>query len=104
MASFYARFLKRGCDLVAAVVLTVVLLPAMAVVAVAVWLALGLPILHRDERAGLAGRTIRIAKFRSMTNATGPDGRLLPDSARLGSCGGRASMNCRSFSVCSAAT
>ena len=84
MSSFYARFLKRGCDLVAAAVLTVVLLPVMAIVAVAVWLALGLPILHRDERAGLAGRTIRIAKFRSMTNATGPDGRLLPDSARLG--------------------
>lgn len=84
MSSFYARFLKRGCDLVAAAVLTVVLLPLMALVAIAVWLALGLPILHRDERAGLAGRTIRIAKFRSMTNATGPDGRLLPDSARLG--------------------
>ena len=84
MSSFYARFLKRSCDLVAAAVLFVVLLPVMALVALAVWLALGRPILHRDERAGIGGRTIRIAKFRSMTSATGPDGRLLPDADRLG--------------------
>ncbi len=84
MASLYARVLKRACDLAAAAVLVVVLLPLMAVVALAVWLVLGRPILHRDDRAGIAGRTIRIAKFRSMTNATGPDGRLLPDSDRLG--------------------
>ena len=84
MSSFYARFLKRGCDLVAAAVLFVVLLPVITLVALVVWLALGRPILHRDERAGLGGRTIRIAKFRSMTSATGPDGRLLPDADRLG--------------------
>lgn len=84
MSSFYARFLKRGCDLVASAVLVIVLLPVMALVALAVCLALGLPILHRDERAGLGGRAIRIAKFRSMTSATGPDGRQLPDANRLG--------------------
>ena len=87
MASFYSRFLKRGCDLAAAAALLVVLLPVMALVAVAVWLALGRPILHRDERAGRGGVPIRIVKFRSMTGATGPDGHLLPDAERLGTFG-----------------
>jgi lipopolysaccharide/colanic/teichoic acid biosynthesis glycosyltransferase len=87
MASFYSRFLKRGCDLAAAAALLVVLLPVMALVAVAVWLALGRPILHRDERAGRGGVPIRIVKFRSMTRGTGPDGHLLPDAERLGAFG-----------------
>jgi sugar transferase EpsL len=84
MPAFYVHFLKRGCDFLAAAILLVILLPLMAVVATAVWIVMGAPILHRDERAGLHGRPIRVAKFRSMTRATGPDGTLLPDDARLG--------------------
>ena len=56
----------------------------MALVAIAVRLLLGPPILFLDERAGLAGRPIRIAKFRSMSQATDAAGDLLPDAARLG--------------------
>ena len=84
MATLYARFLKRGCDAVASAALLVVLLPVMAAMSLAVLLVLVLPILHRDERAGRGGRPIRVMKFRSMTSATGPDGRLLPDADRLG--------------------
>ena len=84
MATLYARFLKRGCDAVVSAALLVVLLPVMAAMSLAVLLVLGLPILHRDERAGRGGRPIRVMKFRSMTSATGPDGRLLPDADRLG--------------------
>jgi sugar transferase EpsL len=75
---------KRLIDLVASGLLIVCLAPVMAVVAALVWLILGRPILHRDERAGLHGRPIRVTKFRSMTEARGPDGRLLPDADRLG--------------------
>ena len=78
---FYTRVLKRLCDAVTAAVLLVVLLPLMAAVALAVWLALGRPIFHRDERAGLHGRPIRIAKFRSMRLGSEPD------AVRLGSFG-----------------
>jgi lipopolysaccharide/colanic/teichoic acid biosynthesis glycosyltransferase len=78
MATFYARVLKRGCDLTAAAVLLVVLLPVMATVALAVWLVLGRPIFYRDERAGIHGRPIRLTKFRSMR--LGPE----PDAVRLG--------------------
>ena len=70
---FYNRVVKRLCDAVAAAMLLVVLLPLMAAVALAVWLVLGRPIFHRDERAGLHGRPIRIAKFRSMRPGHEPD-------------------------------
>ena len=73
MSTLYARFLKRGCDVVAAAVLLVVLLPMMATVAVAVWVALGRPIFHCEERAGRGARPIRIAKFRSMKLGHEPD-------------------------------
>ena len=80
----YVSFAKRLIDIAASGVLIVCLAPLMAAVAALVWLILGRPILHRDERAGLHGRPIRVTKFRSMTEARGPDGRLLPDAARLG--------------------
>jgi sugar transferase EpsL len=80
----YAQYLKRLADMVTSGLLIAVLLPLMAIVALGVRLMLGRPILHRDERAGIGGRTIRIAKFRSMTSDTGADGHLLPDAYRLG--------------------
>jgi len=83
----YATVVKRGLDVAIALALIVVLLPVMAVVWAAVRLTLGSPALHRDVRAGLGGRPIRIAKFRSMQEAHGPDGRPLPDAERLGAFG-----------------
>lgn len=84
MPALYDRFLKRGCDVLAAATLLVVLMPVLALVAIAVRVVLGSPILFRDDRAGRHGRPISIVKFRSMSAATGPDGRLLPDAVRLG--------------------
>ena len=86
-ATLYARVVKRVADLVASIVLLVLLAPVVAIVAAAVRLALGPPVLYRDERAGLGGRPIRIAKFRSMSDATDTSGLPLPDSARLGAFG-----------------
>jgi sugar transferase EpsL len=80
----YARVLKRACDLLASALLLVLLLPLMALVALAVRLVLGPPVLYRDDRAGLNGRAIRVAKFRSMSQATNASGSLLPDAERLG--------------------
>jgi lipopolysaccharide/colanic/teichoic acid biosynthesis glycosyltransferase len=85
--TLYARVFKRLADFLASVILLVILLPIMAIVAAAVRLALGPPVLYRDERAGLGGRPIRIAKFRSMSDATDTSGLPLPDSARLGAFG-----------------
>jgi len=79
----YARFIKRLCDILAAGVLIALLLPVFVIVWIAVRLSLGPPVLHISERAGKGGRPILVAKFRSMTDATAPDGSLLPDAQRL---------------------
>ncbi|MFM8494667.1 MAG: sugar transferase [Planctomycetia bacterium] len=79
----YARFIKRGLDLLAAGALIILLLPVFAVVWIAVRVCLGSPVFYFSERAGQGGQPFLLAKFRSMTNATGPDGSLLPDDERL---------------------
>jgi sugar transferase EpsL len=83
----YASVLKRAIDTLLSMVLFAALFPLMTLIWLAVRLVLGAPALHRDVRAGLHGRPIRIAKFRSMRDARGPDGRLLPDGERLGGFG-----------------
>ncbi len=85
--SLYARFVKRLLDILFSASLIILLAPLLLVVWLAVRLVLGKPALFRDERAGLGGRPFRLVKFRSMTQAKGPDGNLLPDAERLGAFG-----------------
>ena len=82
--SWYARWGKRLADVVLAALLLVVLAPVMTVVAAAVWIVLGWPVLFIDRRAGHHGRPIAIPKFRSMTTGVDAAGRPLPDAERLG--------------------
>ena len=44
---------------------------------------LGSPVFFKQVRPGLHGRPFEMVKFRSMTDARGPDGQLLPDADRL---------------------
>ena len=44
---------------------------------------LGSPVLFTQVRPGLHGKPFRMVKFRTMTDARGPDGQLLPDAERL---------------------
>jgi lipopolysaccharide/colanic/teichoic acid biosynthesis glycosyltransferase len=83
-ATLYSRFVKRFLDVVLCSLLFLVTLPLMALTGLAVLFVLGPPILFRDERAGLHGSPIRVAKFRSMSQAADSSGNLLPDAARLG--------------------
>lgn len=57
--------------------------PVGLLVALAVRLDLGSPVLFRQERAGRGGLPFTIWKFRTMRSATGPDGRPLPDAQRV---------------------
>lgn len=43
--------------------------------------------MFRQERPGLKGRIFTVLKFRTMREATGPDGKPLPDAERLTSLG-----------------
>jgi len=44
---------------------------------------LGSPVFFTQVRPGLHGKPFKMVKFRSMTDARGPDGALLPDAERL---------------------
>ena len=44
---------------------------------------LGRPVFFRQTRPGLHGRLFNMVKFRTMTDARGPDDQLLPDADRL---------------------
>ena len=79
----YAARLKRCADILGASVLLIALTPLMLATWVVVRMVLGKPVLYFDERAGQNGRPILIAKFRSMSTATGLDGEPLPDAQRL---------------------
>lgn len=69
----YARGGKRALDLLAAALLLAALLPLMALVALAVRLALGRPVLFRQLRAGRDGAPFILLKFRTLRPGPGED-------------------------------
>lgn len=75
--------LKRMMDIVVSASALIILFPVLAVAAVMVRLRMGAPVLFRQVRPGLDGHPFEMIKFRTMRDATGPDGRLLPDAERL---------------------
>lgn len=68
------RAVKRAFDLVVALALLVVAAPIMLVAAFAIYVESGRPIIFRQERVGLGGRTFRLLKFRSMRTDAEKDG------------------------------
>jgi len=74
---------KRALDLMVSLPALILLCPAFLATAILVRLKLGSPIFFRQERAGQNGKPFTIYKFRTMTDAKGPGGNLLPDEARL---------------------
>ena len=75
--------MKRTIDVVGSAALLIVLSPVIALVAVLVALRLGRPVIFRHERPGRNVEPFTLLKFRTMTDATGPDGHPLPDAERL---------------------
>jgi Undecaprenyl-phosphate glucose phosphotransferase len=62
----WARVLKRGTDLVLAAAGLIVLSPILGALALLIRLSSTGPVLYRQERTGLDGRTFDILKFRTM--------------------------------------
>jgi len=60
------RSLKRAMDVVLGMLGAIVALPLAAIIAAAIWLESGGPILFRQTRVGRAGRLFQILKFRTM--------------------------------------
>jgi lipopolysaccharide/colanic/teichoic acid biosynthesis glycosyltransferase len=77
------RLFKRLFDLFITTLSLIITLPLMVIISLLVWIFLGSPILFRQQRPGYKGRPFITYKFRTMTNRTGLDGKLLPDAERL---------------------
>ena len=75
--------LKRLFDLCATLLAVPLLIPLLAITALAVRCVLGSPILFSQERPGLRGKPFTMRKFRTMTSECGGDGKPLPDAQRL---------------------
>jgi sugar transferase EpsL len=74
---------KRLMDLMLTIPAVLVLSPLLLLTALLVRVRLGTPVLFAQQRPGLYGRPFEIFKFRTMTDARGASGELLPDADRL---------------------
>ena len=74
---------KRFFDFIVALLGLLLLSPLLTVVSIIIWCRLGRPILFTQKRPGLHGRPFLLRKFRTMRDAVGDDGHLLPDALRL---------------------
>ena len=75
--------MKRLFDfLLASLALLLLALPLL-LLALLVRRKLGSPVLFRQVRPGLHGQPFEMVKFRTMTDARGADGALLPDAVRI---------------------
>jgi len=76
-------FIKRLMDILVAANALLVMSPLMALVAVAITMSMGQPVLFRQMRPGHEGRPFALLKFRTMNELCDEQGRLLPDAQRL---------------------
>lgn len=74
---------KRVLDFLLAAAAAITLAPLAAFAAAGVAVTMGRPVLFRQARVGRKGVLFNLYKFRTMTVARDPAGRLLPDNARL---------------------
>jgi lipopolysaccharide/colanic/teichoic acid biosynthesis glycosyltransferase len=79
------RWIKRAADATAAAVGLVAISPVLAITAVAIRATMGSPVLFRQKRPGLGGRTFELLKFRTMARAKQDDHAVDPstDAQRL---------------------
>ncbi|ODV40670.1 UDP-galactose phosphate transferase [Cupriavidus sp. UYMMa02A] len=75
--------MKRIFDVVLSSVGLLLLAIPLLILIFAVRRKLGTPVFFRQVRPGMHGKPFQILKFRTMTDARGPDGELLPDPDRL---------------------
>jgi lipopolysaccharide/colanic/teichoic acid biosynthesis glycosyltransferase/glycosyltransferase involved in cell wall biosynthesis len=75
--------IKRLLDVIVSATGLVVLAPVMVLIAIAIRITMGGPVLFRQRRPGLVGIPFTMVKFRTMRCEDAADGSPLPDGARL---------------------
>lgn len=79
----YRHFFKRLLDILLSGLAIIALSPILLIVAILVRVKLGSPVIYRQDRPGKNEKIFKLYKFRSMSNATDENGKLLPDTQRL---------------------
>lgn len=79
----YEAYLKRPLDFALALMALVFLWPVYLILAAAVRIKLGSPVIFTQERPGKGGKIFQLYKFRTMTDERDEKGELLPDEMRL---------------------
>ena len=79
----YKKYFKRPIDIFCALAAIIVFSWLYIIVAILVRIKLGSPVIYSANRVGKNGKTFKLYKFRSMTNARDESGKLLPDTERL---------------------
>ena len=74
---------KRLFDILLTVLGGLILLPFVLLIALAIRVSMGKPVIFRQKRPGLGGEPFDIFKFRTMRNIEDEDGHPLPDADRL---------------------
>ncbi len=75
--------MKRVMDILVSAILLLVTAPVLLLIALLIVCSMGCPVLFRQRRPGYRGRIFTLNKFRTMRQAVGRDGQLLPDAQRL---------------------
>lgn len=75
--------IKRSFDICAATLGLVILCPILIFIQYKITKNLGTPVIYKQQRPGLLGKTFNMIKFRSMIDAVDEQGNILPDHARL---------------------
>ncbi len=79
----YEKFFKRVLDVFLSTGVLIVMSPIIAATAILVRIRHGSPVVYVQERPGKDEKIFKIFKFRTMTNETDCNGKLLPDEQRL---------------------
>ncbi|MDQ0194115.1 sugar transferase [Paenibacillus wynnii] len=75
--------MKRIFDLIVTIPVFLVFLPVITITALLVRIKLGSPVLFKQSRPGLHGKSFYVYKFRTMTSESDSTGQLLSDHLRL---------------------
>ena len=83
----YEAFFKRPLDLLISLAALLILSPLMLALCAVGAVKMGGNPFFTQERPGWHEKIFKLIKFRTMSNACGADGKLLPDEARLNAYG-----------------
>lgn len=75
--------IKRSFDFIVSLIALILFFLFIAITAIIVRFKLGSPIIFKQQRPGLHGKSFYVYKFRTMTDKRGANGELLPDDVRL---------------------